>query len=82
MQLPEARLVPWVRWGLVGVLSGLLRGDWGAWAQKAFSCQILPLHKGEHFGSGFQAQETTSKAAVPREQEAAQTIFALWRAEG
>ena len=29
---------------------------------------------GEHVWSGFQAKETTSKPAVPREQEAAPTL--------
>ncbi len=32
--------------------------------------------------SGFEAQETTSKPAVPREQEAAQTLFALFEKRG
>ena len=48
-------------------------------AQKAFSCQLLLLHEGEPVRSGFQAQETTSKGAGPREPEATQTLFALWR---
>ena len=38
------------------------------------SRQILLLHEGEHVWSGIPAQETTSKAAVPREQEAVQTL--------
>ena len=46
----------------------------GASAQKAFSWQLLLLHEGEHVWSGFPAQETTSKPAVPREQELAQTL--------
>ena len=54
----------------------------GACTQEAFSCLLLPLHAGEYLWSGFQAQETTSKAAGPREPEAAQTLFALWRPEG
>ena len=45
-----------------------------ACAKKAFSWQILLLHEGEHVWSGFPAQETTSKPAVPREQEAVQTL--------
>ena len=54
----------------------------GACANKAFSCQISLLHEGEHVWSGIPAQETTSKAAVPREQEAAQTLFALFEKRG
>ena len=54
----------------------------GAWAQKAFSYQLLLLHEAEHVWSGFPAQGTTSKAAGPREPEAAQTLFGLWRPEG
>ena len=46
------------------------------------SRQILLLHEGEHVWSGIPAQETTSKAAVPREQEAAQTLFALFEKRG
>ena len=37
---------------------------------------------GEHVWSGFPAQETTSKPAVPREQEAALTLFALLEKSG
>ena len=53
----------------------------GASAQKAFSWQLLLLHEGEPVWSGFPAQETTSKAAGPRQPEAAQTLFGLWRPE-
>ena len=53
----------------------------GASVQKVFSGQLLILHEGELVWSGIQAQETTSKAAGPREPEAAQTLFALWRPE-
>ena len=53
-----------------------------ACAKKAFSWQILLLHEGEHVWSGFPAQETTSKPAVPREQEEVQAVFALLRTEG
>ena len=53
-----------------------------ACAKKAFSCQILLLHEGEHVWSGFPAQETTSNPAVPREQEAALTLFALLEKSG
>ena len=55
-----------------------------AWAsvQKAFSCQLLLRHEGDHVWSGIQAQETTSKAAEPREAEAAQTLFGLGQSQG
>ena len=39
----------------------------GAWAQKDFARPILLPHEGEPMGSGFQAPETPSKAAGPRE---------------
>ena len=44
----------------------------GSWAQKAFSCQLLLLHEEINHWSGFPSQETSSKAAGPREPEAAQ----------
>ena len=82
MWLPEWSFELWVTWGLGAYLPSWPRGDcWGC-AQKAFSCQLLILHEGEHVWSGFQAHETRSKAAGPREPEAAQTLFALWRPEG
>ena len=76
-QLPEPSFGPFLRWTFVLIS---LSGKW--WiaeecAKKAFSWQILLLHEGEHVWSGFPAQETTSKPAVPREQEAAQTVLAL-----
>ena len=71
-----------MRWGLSAELQSLLQGFARASVQKAFSCQLLILHEEEHFWSGIQAQETTSKAAGPREPEAAQTLFGLWRPEG
>ena len=40
----------------------------GAWAQKTFARPILLPKEGEPVGSGFQALETPSKAAVPRSQ--------------
>ena len=43
--------------------------------KKDFSWQILLLHEVEHVWRGFPDQETTSQAAVPREQEAAQTLL-------
>ena len=46
----------------------------GFCAKKAFASHLLLVHEGEHFRSGFPAQETTSKPAVPREQEAVQTL--------
>ena len=82
MQLPEWSFELWVTWSLGAELPSWPRGDcWGC-AQKAFSCQLLILHEGEHVWSGIQAQETTSKAAGPGEAEAAQTLFGLWRPEG
>ena len=60
----------------VSVLSFLAGsgGIVGVCAQKAFSCQLLLLHEGEHVLSGSPAQETSSRAAGPREPEAAQTL--------
>ena len=82
MPLPEASLGPFVRWAQVLISlagSGLIDG---ACANKAFRCQILLLHDGEHVWSGFEATETTSKPQLPTEQEAAQTLLCPWRAEG
>ena len=74
MQLP-ARSLEWsLRYGLGAEVPSYLCGIHGAYAQKAFSCQVLLLHEGEHVWSGFLAQETTIKPAVPREQELAQTL--------
>ena len=53
----------------------------GFCAKKAFASHLLLVHEGEHFRSGFLAQETTSKAAGPRQPEAAQTLFGLWSPE-
>ena len=55
----------------------LAGGMWfaGASAHKAFSGPIRLLRKGVHIWSWFPAAETTSKAPVHREQEAAQTIL-------
>ena len=47
----------------------------GASANRAFSGPIRFLAKAEHVWSWFPAQETTSQAAVPREQEAAQNLL-------
>ena len=44
-------------------------------ANKASSCQISLLHEGEDVWSGFQATETTSQVAVPKEPEAAQSLL-------
>ena len=82
MKLSEPRFEPWVRWGLRAEVPSWLGGIAGACAQKPFSCQVLLLHEGEEVWSGFQAQDTTSKAAGPTETEAGQTVFALWRPEG
>ena len=82
MQLSEPHFEPWVRWGLGAEFPSRLHVFVGASLQKAFSCQLLLLHEGENVWSGIQAQETTSKAAGPREPEAAQTLFGLWRPEG
>ena len=50
---------------------------WVAWVcgNKAFSCPISLLPEGELVWSWFQAHETTSKAAVPTEPEAAQSFL-------
>ena len=50
----------------------------GAWAKKAFAHPVLLPQEGEHFGDRFQAPETPSKAAGPREPEAAQPRFSRW----
>ena len=81
----RAQELGWCRWGdgsswcAVQLDSG---GIAGAWAQNAFARPILLPHEGEHIGSGFQAPENPNKAAGPREPEAAQPRFALWRAQG
>ena len=54
----------------------------GAYANKAFSCPISLLPEGEPVWSWFQAQETTSQAAVPTEPEAAQKVLGPSGAEG
>ena len=82
MHLHEESLEPCVRWGLGAELPSWLHMFAWASLQKAFSCPLLFLHEGEHVWSGFQAQETTSEAAGPKEPEAAQTHFGLWRQEG
>ena len=51
-------------------------------AHRATSGQISLLRDGEDVWSWFPAAETTSQAAVPTEPEAAQTLLALWGAEG
>ena len=82
MQVPELSLKALERCGLGVKPLSWLRGIAGACAQKPFSCQVLLLHEREEVWSGFQAQDTTSKAAGPTETEAGQTVFALWRPEG
>ena len=47
----------------------------GASAHKAFSGPIRLLPEVEHVWSRFPGPATTSKAPVPREQEAAQTLL-------
>ena len=54
----------------------------GALAQKAFTRPILLPQDGEPVGSGFRAQDTTSKAVGPREPGAAPPSLAHLRAEG
>ena len=44
-------------------------------ANRASSCQISLLEKGEDVWSWFQAAETTSQAAVPTEPEAAESLI-------
>ena len=61
--------------------SWLWLGSWAS-ADKAFSCQISLLRKGEHVWSWFQAAETTSQAAVPTEPEAAQGFLGPMRRIG
>ena len=46
-------------------------------AHRSSSCQISLLREGEHVWSWFQAAETTSQAAVPKEPEAAQNLHVL-----
>ena len=82
MQLPARSLERSLRYGLGAEVPSYLCGIHGAYAQKAFSCQVLLLHEGEHVWSAVQAHDTTTKAAGPREPEAAQTLFGLWRPEG
>ena len=82
MQLPAWSLERSLRCGLGAEVPSYLCGIDGAYAQKAFSCQLLLVQEGEHVWSGIPAQGTTSKAAGPREPEAAQTLFGLWRPEG
>ena len=79
IQHSEPRLEPWVRWGLGAEFPSWLRENcWGLRPEGIF--RPTPLrHEGEHIWSGFPAQETTSNAAGPREPEAAQTLFGLWR---
>ena len=62
------------------VPSYLCRID-GAYAQKAFSCQLLLVQEGEHVWSGYPAQDTATKAAGAREPEAAHTLIGLRRPE-
>ena len=52
------------------------------WVQKAFARPILHPHEGEPVGSVIRVLETPSKAAGPRDPEAAQPRIALWRAQG
>ena len=82
MELSEARFEPWVRWAVGSELPTWLWGFAGASVQNAFSCRFLYIHEWEHVWSGIQPQETTSKAAGPREPEAAPTLFGLWSPDG
>ena len=52
-----------MKWGLDDELPSWLWGIVWACAQNAFSYQLLLLHEGKHVWSGFQAQETSIKAA-------------------
>ena len=54
----------------------------GASAHKAFSGPIRLLREGEHIWSRFPAPETTSKAPVHREQEAAQNLLVPMASNG
>ena len=71
MQHPEWSMQRSIRCGLGAQFPSGPGWIAGASAQKAFSWQLLLLHEGEHVWSGFPAQETTSKAAGPRQPEAA-----------
>ena len=82
IQLPAWSLDRSLGCGLSAEVPSYLCGIHGAYAQKAFSCQVLLLHEGEHVWNGFPAQGTTSKAAGPREPEAAQALFGLCRPQG
>ena len=82
MQFPAWSLEQRLRCFLGAEVLSYLSGIDGAYAQKALSCQLLLVQEGEHVWSGFPAQGTTSKATGPREPEAAQTLFGLWRPEG
>ena len=76
MQLPEASCVPFVRWALGADSPSWPREDcWGEGTQGIFRLNH-PASVWEHVGSGFQAEETTSKPEVPTEPEAAQTLLA------
>ena len=67
MQLPEVRLWQSIRRSLGAECRSRLRGHgWGLGAE-GFARPILLPHEGEPVGSGFQAPETPSKAAGPRE---------------
>ena len=77
MQLPEASFVPFLRWALAGSLPSWQRVGCGASAHKAFSGLIRLLPEVEHVWSWFPAPVSTSRAPVPREKEAAQTLLGL-----
>ena len=75
----------WCHWGdgASGCLAQLGSGGIaGAWAQKVFARPILLPREGEHVGRWFQAPESPSQAAEPREPVAAQPRFARHRAAG
>ena len=75
MQLPEASIVPYLRWALAGSLPSWQRLGVGARAHKAFSGPACLLPDVEHVWSWFPALAMTCNAPLHREQEAAQTLL-------
>ena len=81
MQLLEWSLEQSLRCGLGAEVPSYLCGIDGAYAQKAFSCQVLFSTKENTFGVGFTIRRPPAKQQGPGSQTA-QTLFGLWRPEG
>ena len=64
MQLPARSLERSLRYGLGAEVPSYLCGIHGAYAQKAFSCQVLLLHEGEHVWSGLQPTRARVRVAL------------------